>query len=258
MSDPSLAGVGILVTRPLRQAGEMTAAIESLGGNAFCLPCIDILPRPAAEVTAAASQLSPPDFAIFVSPNAARHGLIHAGGGRIAAVGPATAAAIIAAGSTVDIVPAAGYDSEHLLAEPALTDVAGKVVRIIRGNQGRELLADTLRGRGATVEYLSVYDRVVPSYTPEELSAVEANFHSGRINAVVVMSVETLLNLIAILPASCHDELARTPLVTPAPRVIKEAVDRFPGIPTTLAEGPQTANIVNAILTLSPTAPGQS
>ena len=163
-----------------------------------------------------------------------------------------------AAGSIVDIVPAAGYDSEHLLAEPALTDVAGKVVRIIRGNQGRELLADTLRRRGATVEYLSVYDRVVPSYTPEELSAVEANFHSGRINAVVVMSVETLLNLIDILPASCHDELARTPLVTPAPRVIKEAVDRFPRIPTTLAEGPQTANIVNAILTLSPTAPGQS
>lgn len=247
MTRKPLAGIGVLITRPRHQAAELAAAVTRLGGRAVLLPVIDIVPVDAASVRSQLAGLRDPDIAIFVSPNAVTHGLAHAAGARIAAIGPATRRAVEAAGDTVDIVPADGFDSEHLLALEAFEDVAGKVVRIIRGRSGRELLASTLRDRGATVEYLAVYDRVTATPEPAELAAIEALWTTGGIAAVTVMSVETLANLEAILPPACLWLLTRTALVTPASRVIIEAMTRFPGIPTTLARGPQAGDIVAAI-----------
>ena len=70
----------------------------------------------------------------------------------------------------------------------------------------------------------------------------------GEVHVVTAMSVETLLNLLRLLPGDCHAVLARTPLVTPATRVINEATKRFPGIPVTLANGPQAGDMVEAII----------
>jgi len=247
MANNDLAGVGVLVTRPTHQAHELVAAIEAQGGLAIRFPCIEIVPREAAEVLDDMSQLEDPDIAIFVSSNAVKHGLAYAGAARIAVVGPATAAAVAAAGRSVDIRPANGFDSEHLLAEAELQAVAGSTIRIIRGNEGRELIADTLRSRGAEVEYLSVYARRAPEYSASELAALEAQWRSGDIDVVTVMSVQSLTNLTSLLPEWCRKQLAQARLVTPAARVIKEVLDRFPGIPATLASGPQAKDMVRAI-----------
>jgi uroporphyrinogen-III synthase len=247
MTDSGLAGAGVLVTRPEHQAGPLLAAIEAAGGRAIRFPAIDIAPVPAASIDAAAASLHAPDIAIFVSPNAVRHGLAHCGAARVAAVGPATAAALETAGRPVDIQPRGGYDSEHLLAEPELIDVGGKVVRIIRGQSGRELLADTLRERGAVVEYLAVYTRGPAQPGAAALTRLEADWCAGGIDAVTVMSVETLVNLVSLLPAACRDRLRQTLLVTPAERVIIEATKQFPGIPTALAAGTSPKDIVRAI-----------
>lgn len=258
MSEGPLAGIGILVTRPRDQAGALLAAIEAQGGEAILFPTLEIVPRPSAEIRADAARLDDPDIAIFVSPNAVQFGLEYAGNGALTAIGPATAAAIEAAGGAVEIRSASGFDSEHLLAEPALENVAGKLVRIIRGRKGRELLAETLRSRGARIDFLPVYDRVLPAYEAEEIEAIDAKWRSGRIDVVTVMSTESLKNLIAILPASCRNLLAQTRLVTPAARVIKEALDLLPGIPTTLARGPQVDDMVLAILELGSKSPDET
>ena len=247
MADDDLAGIGVLVTRPKHQAQELVAAVEAQGGLAVQFPCIEIVPRETADILADLSQLEDPDIAIFVSPNAVKHGLPHAGNARIAVVGPETSQTIEAAGHSVDIRPARGFDSEHLLAEPALQAVQGSNVRIIRGNDGRELIADTLRDRGAKVEYLSVYARRAPEYSAPELAAIEAQWRSSEIDVVTVMSVQSLTNLTLLLPEWCRKQLGQTRLVTPAARVIKEALDRFPGIPATLASGPQANDMVRAI-----------
>jgi len=247
MADDDLAGVGVLVTRPTHQSNKLVDAIEALGGAAIRFPVIEIVPREAADILADASQQEDPDIAIFVSPNAVRYGLSYANNAQIAVVGPATAQAIEAAGRSVDIRPASGFDSEHLLAEPELAAVQGSNVRIIRGSDGRELIADTLKVRGASVSYLSVYARQTPKYSESELAALEAQWRSGTIDVVTVMSVESLTNLTELLPDWCRKQLGQTRLVTPAARVIKEALDRFPGIPATLAKGPQTNDMVRAI-----------
>ena len=256
MAKGVLEGAGVLVTRPRRQAEGLIAAINAVGGRAIEFPVIEARPRSGAEIAADAEALLDADIAVFVSGNAVRFGLDHAGAAKVAAIGPATAALIEELGREVDIRSPSGYNSEHLLATPELQDVDGKVVRIIRGNGGRELLATTLRERGATVEYLPVYSREVPAYSDEDIEPICALWAGGEIDVVTIMSVETLVNLVELLPRDCREALGKTPLVTPATRVIKEAEKRFPGIPTTLADGPQASDMVEAIVAcLKPRTP---
>lgn len=256
MTDRTLDGVGVLVTRPRTQADELVRAIEMRGGVARCFPVLDIAPFDALDVRNSVAHLGKPDIVIFVSRNAVEHGIQFTDGGAIAVIGPATAAAVNEAARVVDIQPAEGYDSEHLLAEEQLQGVAGKRVRIVRGKGGRELLAATLKKRGATVEYLSVYERRLPEVSAETLADVEAHWRSGDIDIVTVMSVQSLRNLITLLPDWCREQLESTPLVTPAGRVIKEALERFPASRPILAPGPGADDMVQAIIALKGTDPG--
>lgn len=257
MTDAELAGTGVLITRPEGQADELRATLKSRGGNAVMFPAIEIVPRDAGQVAAAARELTDPDISIFISTNAVHHGIALAGDEKIAAIGPATTAAIEASGRAVDIVASRGFDSDSLLAHPSLLDVDGKVIRIIRGSAGRGLIARVLRERGASVDYLEVYERRMPRYSDDRLAELEDLWRTGGIDIVTVMSVESLQNLIAILPRWCRDRLGTTPLVTPAKRVIKEAEDRFPGIPTMLASGPQARDMLDAILACNRTRRGK-
>ena len=258
MSDNELAGVGVLVTRPKSQAAELVEAITARGGLAIEFAVMEIVARETADVVSAVQGLRDPDIAVFVSPNSVRYGIDYADAAQIAVVGPTTAAAVDRAGRNVDIYPASGHDSEHLLAEPGLQNVDGKVVRIIRGDSGRELLADMLRQRGATIDYLPVYSRKAPSHSAQSLADIEQRWHSGEIDVVTVMSIESLQNLVDLLPDRCKSAFGHTSLVTPAARVIKEVLDRFPGMPTTLAQGPQASDMVDAIVTCMKTQPGQT
>ena len=248
----------MLVTRPAQQSLRLVSAIKKQGGEAVSFPAIEILQRNAAAIIEDACRLSTPDIAIFVSSNAVVHGLQHAEDARIAAVGPATAEAVVAAGRSVDILPSDGFDSEHLLAMAELFDVEGKRVRIIRGQDGRELLADTLRTRGAEVDYLSVYERSLPLYRDDEVEALLAKWEAGQINVVTLLSVASLNNLLALLPESAIPMLARTPLVTPAERVLKQVLDRLPDMPVTLADAPDADAMVRGIVRAIDGSPGQA
>jgi uroporphyrinogen-III synthase len=258
MADAPLAGVTVLVTRPAEQAGDLVAAIEAAGGRSIVFPVIEIAPRSPQAIDAELAGRENPDIVIFISRNAVEHGLAWSGDAAIAAVGPATAAAIEAAARVVHIRPTSGFDSESLLEESALKAVRGKTIRIIRGNGGRELLATTLRERGAHVDYLEVYARRLPDHPESEIDAVGQQLTAGEIGAVVVMSVESLHNLLALLPESCRPAFAKTRLVTPACRVIKEVAGRLPGCPATLAEGPGADEIVRAIATPAPHSSGKN
>lgn len=256
MTETPLQGVGVLVTRPRTQAVELVSAIENAGGSAFCFPVMEIAALDENVVSANAANLAKPDVVIFISRNAVEYGLRYTGGGKVAAIGPATAAAVKSAGRIVDIQSASGFDSEHLLAEPALQDVAGQRVRIIRGNSGRALLAEELAARGAIVEYLAVYARRLPDIDAQTLAEIESRWRQGGITVITVMSVQSLQNLVALLPAWCESQLEFTPLVTPAGRVIKEALDRYPASRPILASGTSAREMVEAIIALHQTDPG--
>ena len=253
----TLGGAGVLITRPADRQDDLRAAIEAAGGVPHAYPVLDIVGRTADAVARDVRAAADAALCIFVSPNAVRFGAAAAAGCTVAAIGPATAAALDDAGIDVDIV-SDGFRSEDLLADPRLADVAGKRVRIVRGIGGRELLARTLRERGADVDYLEVYARRRPVPTEALQDTLARRWQRGEIDAVIVMSLESYRNLVVMLPAACRDALASTLLVTPAAAVLKEVQRRHPGAPAVLAASPAVPDLVCALADAVTPPPGYS
>lgn len=250
MNDGGLAGCGVLITRPEHQSQDLVSEIEAAGGKVFRFPTIDIIGRNIDEIGMDFAELVRPDIVVFVSGNAVAYGLAAVKGRhqKIAAIGPATRAAIEAVGVSVDIFPEDGFDSEHLLQHDALQSVDGKSIVIVRGQSGRELLAETLRERGAQVDYLYVYDRIQHEPTLADLENLETALSEGRIGLVTAMSVETLEHLVQILPPRFLRLLRKSTLVAPSARVIQTASELIPGIATVLAPGPQAPAMVSTLI----------
>lgn len=244
----ALAGVRVLVTRPAEQARDLARRIEAEGGEAIVFPVLAIEPEAdLAGVRAAVGPVCNYDIVVFVSPNAVAHGhaLLDARSDRaprVAVIGPSTALALEARGVTVAIRPAAGYTSEALLAEPALRELHGQRVLIVRGGSGRELLAETLRARGAQVAYAEVYRRVAAQ---ADAAALRARWRSHGIDLVTALSVETL----DAIQAALADQglLSAAALVTASDRVIKRAAALgLSGV--VQARGPDDAALVEAMI----------
>lgn len=241
-----------MVTRPAHQAGFLGEMIEARGGRVVCFPVLEITavcdPRPTLALL---DRLEAFDLAIFVSANAVTMGLpmVIERRGRwpatvqTAAIGASTAAALERHGLTATIRPARGYDSEGLLACPELQTVAGMRVVVFRGEGGRELLADTLRARGAQVDYAEVYRRVRPSGRWEQAAGPVP----GLPHAIVVTSGEGLENLYQMTSDAQRPRLLATPLVVISSRIAERAramgFHRPPVVAEQAGDGPVVAAI---------------
>jgi uroporphyrinogen-III synthase len=225
-----LAGRTIVVTRPLAQCAPLVEAIRGEGGDALVFPLLRILPaddpQPLSDAIACLGDYA---LAIFISPNAADYSVpaILARGpwpaGLVpAAVGQGTVRALAALGVGGCIVPSGRFDSEALLALPELAAdrVAGRRVAIFRGDGGRELLADTLRERGATVDCVTCYRRAGPDSGAAPLLAA---WRAGRLDALAVSSSEGLRYLHDLLDDEGRRRLAATPLFVPHARIAESA-----------------------------------
>jgi len=218
--DLALIGLRIVVTRPRDQAVQLAQRIEQAGGIPLLFPLLDI--APVQDVRALHEQIARLpmfDLAIFVSPNAVRYGIaaIRSVGAlppslKIATVGQGSARALREAGITNVIAPVERFDSEGLLALPELQAVSGWHVMIFRGDGGRELLGDTLRARGATVEYAACYQRSKPR---QDVGAMV----NAIPDAIIVTSSEALGYLWQMLDGKSQAALRDTPLFVPHERI---------------------------------------
>lgn len=209
----SLKDKGVVVTRPSPLAQRLAQAIEAAGARALRFPAIEIEPLPARIP---AGKL---DMAVFISPTAVREGLKHLAvlPPQIVALSRGTRRELERHGVPRAIAAEEGADSEALLALPELQQVGGRRIAVVRGEGGRSLLGDTLRARGAEVEYVECYRRVRPRSDAAPL--VEA-WRAGKVHAVTVSSAQGLANLFEML----EPELLRSlPLFVPHARVAAEA-----------------------------------
>lgn len=200
MDNAALAGKTILVTRPPEQSAGLSRLIRDAGGTPYLFPAIEITdPSDPGRLDAVLGKLEEFDLAIFVSPTAVARAFeyldMEAGWPRnlaVAAVGQGSAWALKVSGIKQVIAPAGQSDSEALLALPALQQVSGKRVVIFRGEGGRELMAQTLAERGASVEYAECYKRVRPH---ADIAPLLQAHDREAFSAMVVTSREGLANL---------------------------------------------------------------
>ena len=237
LQNKPLEGRGIVVTRPAAHAQGLASLIEQAGGRALVFPAIEIQDLPRRP-----PPLEGVDLAIFVSPTAVdrAYRLVQAWppGLRHAAIGRGTVRELERRGVGGVLAPERGADSEALLALQPMQDVAGKRIAIFRGEGGRELLGDTLAARGAHVEYVECYRRVLPQ---ADGAALLAAWTQGAVDAVTVSSSEGLENLLTLLGDAGRQQLLATPLFVPHERVAEQA--RARGAREVIVAGPGDAEM---------------
>lgn len=196
------ASLPLLAIEPVAEKPEQRTTLQAL--DRYC--AVVVVSKPAARLALEALDRyrtqSPPDQAWFT-------------------VGAATGAILQQRGLNVSW-PAIGDDSEALLALPQLAgvlEVPEPKVLILRGEGGREHLAETLRFRGVEVESLELYRRYLPDYPSGTLLRT---LRSERLNAVVVSSGQGLMSLRELAAADWRD-VVELPLFVPSPRVAQMA-----------------------------------
>ncbi|MDX1604912.1 MAG: uroporphyrinogen-III synthase [Candidatus Competibacterales bacterium] len=248
----SLAGRTVLVTRPAHQAEPLCRMLREQGAEPLRFPTLEIVPpRDPDAARAALAHAGTFDLLVFISANAVTQSLALAGtlpaAPRRAVIGRATARALTEAGEQVDLQPRHGADSEALLALPELRRVDGWRVLIVRGEGGREVLAGSLRARGATVEYAEVYRRSRPQADPAPLLD---RWRAGGIDAATATSNETLANLHALIGPAGHEPLLATPLAVASPRALELALELGWRAPVRVAASAEDAAMVAALIEL--------
>lgn len=246
-----LNGALILVTRPAAQAEKLCRFIESAGGKALRFPTLEI--QAAAVEASLLEEALKSQWLVFTSTNAVDFALKAFSGKmeqlkhlQLAAVGQATADALQQASLSVACVPATEFNSEGLLAEPAMKSVDGQQITIVRGIGGREKLAQTLTSRGAQVQYLEVYGRCRPNTNNAQL--VQA-LQSHQLQAITITSGEALQNLLSMLDESSAALLRKLPLVVVSER-IRHLAQELGFIQIVVSLQPTDAAILETLTTL--------
>ncbi|MEM5439086.1 fused uroporphyrinogen-III synthase HemD/membrane protein HemX [Paraburkholderia diazotrophica] len=282
---PSTDGAGrsrgshltVVLTRPAGQSDALAKLLHDAGVATIEFPLIEIAPADdEAPLRAALASLDRYALVVFVSPNAvdyafARHDAIWPHALPVGVVGPGSVAAlakhgveapaytVISPGAGADDNDGARFDSEALYAalEGSLGDSAfeGKRVLIVRGDGGREWLADRLREAGAEVETVAAYRRLVPEPSIGAWSRVHAllSGESKTQHAWLVTSSEGVRNLGELandhLTVGERAQLKRAMFVAPHPRIAETA--RGLGFDSITVSGAGDERIARTLLSLA-------
>jgi uroporphyrinogen-III synthase len=212
------AARAVVITRPLAQAGGLAAAVAALGRRPVLLPLLEISPLPdQAPLKSVLAGLADYALVAFVSPNAINAAFAHIpawpAGVALAVLGEGSRAALAEHGVTdanariASPGLAASSDSESLLRSLDLAALAGPRVLIVRGESGRELMADGFAAAGALVTTVAAYRRRVPLMTAELAATLHGLLDVP--NDWIVTSSEALRGLVALV-----DQLASAAAVS--------------------------------------------
>lgn len=247
----------VLITRPRCQADEFAAALQQTGALAVFFPVIEIaaVEDPTA-LDQALSTLDSYHWLVLTSANGVlavweRLQVLGITGLpsslRVAAIGPKTAQALLAAGVQPDFVPDE-YIAEAIL--PGMGALRGQRVLLLRADLARPALALAIRAAGGEAVEIAAY-RTVPA-GPD--SAALLALQSG-VQVVTFTSSSTVRNFCALARAAGLDP-ARLPglpvLACIGP--ITAATARQEGLPVDLVAAEYTtAGLLQALLDYQPT-----
>ena len=205
-----LLGKGVMVTRSRDQASDIARLFTANGAQVVEFPTISIAPIPdAAPIRAAACRLREYDWVVFTSPNGVLHfwremeslGLDARAlaATSVAAIGPATAEALLKKGIRADCMPRS-FVAEDLLAHLTATGLTGKHILIPRAETARDVLPQGLTKAGAVVDVVPVYRTLPPSDREKNAQKALALFAEGKISYITFSSSSTVTNFLDSIP----------------------------------------------------------
>jgi uroporphyrinogen III methyltransferase / synthase len=200
-----LTGKRIVITRRREQSRELRRALVALGAEVVEIPTIEIRPPASWDpLDQAIRRITEFDYLLLTSVNGVLSFLARLracgadvrdlAGLQVGAIGPATAAALVQAGVSVDFVPKE-YRAEGLLQSLSNHDVRGKTFLIPRAKGARDLVPRVLKERGAGVEVVEVYETVAPSLPPGEIERLLR----PRPHAITFTSSSTVFNFAKLI-----------------------------------------------------------
>ena len=226
----SLGGQHILVTRPAGQADALVTGIQQLGGCATRIPFLAIKPLDdLQDLEKIAASLDRYRACVFVSANAVQAAwpvLTRQNSWPdalpAAVVGPGTARVLRELGVRHILQPETQFDSEGLLALPyfAPDQCQGGAFALIRGEGGRDLMASTLRARGASVDEASVYQR---SLGTQAVDAVAQLCLHDRPSAMIITSSESLDRFMQAASLALAQAVRDVQMIVPHARIAQTA-----------------------------------
>lgn len=257
--ETTLAGKTIVVTRPLAQAQTILELLEARLATVIHFPVISISITDDIDTALRCfSNLSNYQIIIFISANAVHYAMsttqelgINFSSSTLAAVGPATKAALENYGHQVSIVPKAGFTSEALLNDSALQNIEEQNILIVRGHGGREHLREILEARNAQVDYAEVYQRQLPNVR----NNVDLCQLTENETVILLYSAESVQNLWSLC-TSAEQKCITNMAVIAGGRRIAEAVTRVgfaknPIIAENPSDGAMLAALSNWAITAS-------
>ena len=197
----------MLVSRAKKQAGALSSQLRALGCDVVEIPFIDIRkPKSFRALDGALGNLATYDWLILTSVNGVEalferiarkkldtSALTHL---KIAAIGPATRAAIERHDLSVSVTP------KEYVAESVVTAlrqrVIGKRVLLVRAKVARDVIPRELRKVAAAVDVIEAYETVAPKSSATKLRSVLGN-EKRKPHAITFTSSSTVRNFVGLL-----------------------------------------------------------
>ncbi|MFQ5670226.1 MAG: uroporphyrinogen-III synthase [Acidobacteriota bacterium] len=233
---------GVVVTRPRAQSGPLIEQLRQAGARVIEFPTIQVeMTSDTQQLDAALNSLRRNAWIVFTSVNGVEmfFARLHElgmdarsmGGIKIAAIGPATAAALTRHGVHADTVPAR-YQAEGLLEALGGESVAGTRILLPRAQAARDVLPETLRRRGAIVDVVPIYRTTVPAVDVDGLrNALDA----GLVDVVIFTSSSTVRHFVGLFrPDEARSRLVKAGAVAACIGPVTAATARESGFPVAI------------------------
>jgi uroporphyrinogen-III synthase len=207
MTEGSLKGMRVLVTRRPEQSSGLTQELRAQGATVIEVPLIAVAPpQDAAPLDGALHSIEAYDWLVFTSVNAVRAVADSLRGlgamsvyPPVASVGPSTSEGIreYLPGARIERMPQSDYRAEGLLAAFSDGEVYGKHFLLPVSDRARDVLADGLAARGGHVDRVVAYRTVAPP----EAGPVLARALAEGVDVVTFASPSAVENFAELAPA---------------------------------------------------------